>query len=223
MTHGQRFLFCVVGVLLVACGEEPREVTEWRASDHAHPAGAPDPARVARQVPGTPAAPTTPGTEEGDPDERAAAALWQVTCASCHGATGRGDGPRRAPVMRLPNFRDPEWQGARTDAQLTSVIALGSGMMPAFRDRIPPDGIALLVARIRSFAPTVEPEEDSGAQGVDGDPDDEAPQAPSPDAAQNGEGAVAPAGTATPPPARAAEPEGGVEDDPATAPEPAAP
>ena len=55
--------------------------------------------------------------------------------------------------MRPPDFTTAQWQASRTDDELVSLITLGRGMMPAFGDRIPPDGVRALVAHVRRFAP----------------------------------------------------------------------
>jgi mono/diheme cytochrome c family protein len=85
--------------------------------------------------------------------ERTARSVYVVACAGCHGAQGHGDGPERAPVMRLPDFASAAWQESLTDDELVSIISLGRGMMPAFGDRIPAEGLRALVGRLRAFGP----------------------------------------------------------------------
>lgn len=122
--------------VLVACGGEPSsgELREWRPSDHQLPEGmdesSPDPTMAA------------------DPG----AALYGTHCASCHGRSGRGDGPGAPPMARVPSFADPAIQ-ARSDEELTQVIVAGrGGFMPAFGDRLAGPGIAAIVRHLRSFA-----------------------------------------------------------------------
>ncbi len=90
--------------------------------------------------------------EEGDPNQRAAAALWEMRCASCHGNSGRGDGAARPPGAALPDLTQPAYQASRSDDQLHSVIKSGRGMMPAFGDQLSDVGITALVEHVRSLA-----------------------------------------------------------------------
>jgi mono/diheme cytochrome c family protein len=106
-------------------------------------------------------APPEDGEEEPEPlgpagEIRAAAALWRVTCAGCHGVEGHGGGPQLPPMARTVDFVDAEFQAGRTDEQLATVIAQGRGFMPGFGEQINPRGIAALVAHIRRFAPAPE-------------------------------------------------------------------
>lgn len=129
-----------LGVLLVACDSRVAPQREWRPDDHAQPAEV-DPTRVPQGA---------PSTEEGGV-ERAAAALWNVSCASCHGRDGRGQGPGRPPGAQMPDFASAELQKQRTDAQLLEVINHGKGMMPAFGKQVNEQGLAALVQHIRKF------------------------------------------------------------------------
>ncbi|MCB9595218.1 MAG: cytochrome c [Sandaracinaceae bacterium] len=115
---------------------------EWRATDHAQPSA------------GQPA----PDAEEpaGEPSPevlaRAAAALWDVRCASCHGSTGDGAGAE-APTAEMPDFRTAAFQDGRTDADLSRAIRMGQGLMPAFGGQLNERGIDALVGHIRSLRP----------------------------------------------------------------------
>jgi mono/diheme cytochrome c family protein len=126
----------LIAMVTSACGGEPSsgELREWRASDHQLPEG----------------------MDDSDPDPVTAAdpgaALYATHCASCHGASGRGDGPGAPPMARVASFADPAIQ-ARTDEELTQVIVAGrGGFMPAFGDRLAGPGIAAIVRHLRSFA-----------------------------------------------------------------------
>jgi mono/diheme cytochrome c family protein len=123
-----------------ACGTEgppAGELREWRPSDHQLPEGY-DEAAAEQQA----ATAADPG-----------AALYATHCASCHGLSGRGDGPGAPPMARVPTFVDPAIQ-ARTDEQLAEVIVQGrGGFMPAFGDRLPATGVAAIVRHLRSFGP----------------------------------------------------------------------
>lgn len=132
----------VIGLALIACGEPQRELREWQPSDHQQPtAGAPTGGRTA--------------PPEADPDpqateRRAAAALFQAMCGSCHGQEGRGDGPGRPPAAPVSDLTSAAWQDARTDEEIAEAITLGrGGFMPAFGDRLSAPGIAALVRHVR--------------------------------------------------------------------------
>jgi cytochrome c553 len=73
-------------------------------------------------------------------------------CVACHGRTGEGNGPAAAVLNPTPtNLTDPEFQDARTDAQLETVLKDGKGTMPGFGNQLTPDQIGALVSYIRSL------------------------------------------------------------------------
>lgn len=148
--------FLVISLLLVGCGED-RELREWTPEDHVHPPQAQvDPSRVPQEEP------------QGSSEERAAAALWLVSCASCHGREGRGDGEAKPPAAQMTDFTDPAWQASTSDQELAEVIAGGRNLMPRFDDRINPRGIAALVGHIRRLDPSYQPPQpEGGAEGAD--------------------------------------------------------
>lgn len=60
------------------------------------------------------------------PTDVDSAALYQTNCASCHGATGLGDGPAGAGLEPAPsNFHERERQGQRSVFGLYNTITLG--------------------------------------------------------------------------------------------------
>ncbi|HEY2732427.1 MAG TPA: cytochrome c, partial [Polyangiales bacterium] len=93
-----------------------------------------------------------PEAPEQGGEDRAADALYNVSCASCHGRDGHGQGPGRPPGAQLPDFTSPQFQAQRSDAQLSQVIREGRGLMPPFAKQVNEQGQAALVARIRRFA-----------------------------------------------------------------------
>jgi mono/diheme cytochrome c family protein len=138
-----RSLIMCAAVVLLACDSRVAPQREWRPSDHGQPADV-DPSRV-------PQAAAT--TEEGGV-ERAAAALWNVSCASCHGRDGHGQGPGRPPVAQIPDFTSADFQKQRTDAQILAVIREGRGMMPPFGKQLNDQGLSALVQHVRKFGVT---------------------------------------------------------------------
>jgi len=132
---------------MAAC-EGKRELRVWQPSDHQPPP------EVLPEGQGEGIETTGPSGqgEQGDPNERAALALWGMRCASCHGESGRGDGTGRPPGAALPDMSSRAFQSARSDDQLHAVIKSGRGMMPAFGDQLTPVGIDALVKHIRLLA-----------------------------------------------------------------------
>jgi cytochrome c553 len=79
-------------------------------------------------------------------------------CTSCHGESGRGDGPAAAGLVPRPrSFADAAWQAKATDAAIGNVIRRGgaavgrSPLMPPHAD-LDDDEVRSLVAFIRACA-----------------------------------------------------------------------
>ncbi len=138
--RGRGMMLPLWGVLLCgACGPEvPTE--SWSASDHAHP---PQQATQTGPAQARPARNVSPAENRA----RAAASLYRVSCARCHGTTGAGDGPE-APAG-LPDLRTAAWQDSHDDTAIEEVIRLGRPPMPAFGDQIQPEGIVALREHVR--------------------------------------------------------------------------
>jgi mono/diheme cytochrome c family protein len=139
----QRTIWVLVSgwvLLLMACDGRVTPQREWRPDDHGQPA--------------TPAPSDTPAAREPEQGgvERAAEALYSVSCTSCHGRDGRGQGAGRPPGAQLPDFTSAEFQKQRSDTELLQVIRDGRGMMPAFGKQVNEQGLSALVTRIRRFA-----------------------------------------------------------------------
>ena len=128
-----------------ACRPASRADRVWTPEDHGHP---PTPSEDQQAPP--------PAAERGT-EARAARALWNVSCASCHGATGRGDGRQKPPGAQVPDLSSPALQSERTDDQLAEVIRAGRGMMPAFGDQLNQEGIRVLVAYVRRLGSAAQP------------------------------------------------------------------
>jgi high-affinity iron transporter len=83
---------------------------------------------------------------------------YATTCASCHGATGGGDGPLAATLsVRPPALRDLAVQGRYTDRELEELILEGrpGTAMPGFARTLDPGDAARIVAFLRVL-PTAE-------------------------------------------------------------------
>jgi mono/diheme cytochrome c family protein len=135
------FAKVVLGLSLgctLACGKGSSELREWRPEDHQPPPA------VLPEGQGE-------AEESGDPTTRAAAALFSMRCASCHGERGRGDGSGRPPGAQLPDFGARAFQEARSDRELHDAIAKGRGMMPAFGAEITEPGIDALIVYVRAM------------------------------------------------------------------------
>lgn len=150
----------------VAGGCDQPPVREWRPDDHGQErprSGAQgDPNQVA------PAAEDEPVSAE-EAEARATLALWNVTCASCHGRDGRGAGPGLPPGAKVPDLTDPAFASTQTDEQLATAIREGKNMMPAFGAQLGLSGVAAMVKHVRRLSAAPEAEAP-------------APQAPAPEA-----------------------------------------
>src|SRR5665213_2885979 len=85
----------------------------------------------------------SPAVAAPSPAARAAAlSEFTNTCSRCHNSDGSGYAN-----MGMPNFTDPQWQAAHSDAERTLVIRNGvTGRMPPFGTTLSSDEIdALLV------------------------------------------------------------------------------
>ncbi len=120
---------------MLGCTDSADSLREWEPADHVQPPDDQvDPNRV-------------PQREVKDASDKASL-LWQGLCASCHGATGRGNG------WELPagiDFTSAAWQQSRPDEDLANQIKHGAPPMPAFGGRLTDAEIASLVEFIRGL------------------------------------------------------------------------
>jgi mono/diheme cytochrome c family protein len=138
----------LVAWLLLGC-DQAAPLREWTPADHGQPAAPPDD-RTA------PAAQDAPVSAE-EADRRAAAALWNVSCASCHGRDGRGGGGGLPPGAKTPDLSARSYLASRGDAELEKVIRDGRNMMPAFGPQLGPDGVRAMVEHVWRLAGGREP------------------------------------------------------------------
>jgi copper transport protein len=81
-------------------------------------------------------------------------ALYEQNCATCHGATGRGDGPLAAALNPRPaDFRE-HMEAGHSDGELYAWVAKGvpGTGMPAFEDRLSETDRWHIINYIRGFA-----------------------------------------------------------------------
>ena len=79
--------------------------------------------------------------------------LYAKECIACHGTAGRGDGPVASVLNPRPSdLTTSEFQNARTDEALASVIADGKDTMPGFGRRLRSEQISALVLYVRQLA-----------------------------------------------------------------------
>ena len=95
--------------------------------------------------------------EKGDP--KAGKQRYDLLCSSCHGATGKGDGPAAAALSPKPrNHADGKYMNALTDKYLFDIIKGGgaglgkSPLMPPWASQLKDQDIWNLVSYIRTLA-----------------------------------------------------------------------
>ena len=75
-------------------------------------------------------------------------AMYAERCMSCHGTSGRGDGPVAAALpVQMPDFRDTVER--KSNGQIRRVIADGRGMMPAFSPALRQSEISDMLQMVR--------------------------------------------------------------------------
>jgi putative copper resistance protein D len=83
--------------------------------------------------------------------------LYQRHCASCHGATGKGDGSMALAGGTPANLTDETWDHGSTDGEVFVVIRDGtSSDMESYKDRLTDKQMWQLVNYIRSLGPKPE-------------------------------------------------------------------
>jgi mono/diheme cytochrome c family protein len=132
-----RFLLWTSAVIFAAACDRPPssvELKEWTPTDHdGEQKGAANKQGARSDAGGTPAL---------------VEIAWRQQCASCHGPSGKGDGPQ-GPMFKAADLSKEEWQAKVKDEEIAAVITNGKGRMPKFE--LPEDVVRGLVARVRSF------------------------------------------------------------------------
>ena len=80
------------------------------------------------------------------------AAVYKSKCAMCHGADGEGKTPT-GKSMKLRDLGSDEVQ-KMSDEDMKKLTAEGKGKMPAYKAKLTPEEIDLVVKFVRSFAPS---------------------------------------------------------------------
>jgi len=94
--------------------------------------------------------------EPGDESIATGKALYDEYCIGCHGASGRGDGPKAATLDHTPaDFTDPHMAEEMTDAAFFWRISEGveDEDMPAWKEKLSEEDRWQLVNFVRTFAP----------------------------------------------------------------------
>jgi mono/diheme cytochrome c family protein len=84
--------------------------------------------------------------------------LYDTQCATCHGATGKGDGKMAASITgaKPSDFTDGTWKHGSTDGEIFTLIrdgSKGTGMR-GYAARMKPDDIWNVVNYLRTLGPT---------------------------------------------------------------------
>ena len=145
--RGLRFAFACLTLALVlpACSggkkEEPKAAAPAPAAPKAAPAAAP-------------AAPMDPEAAKAE-----ATQLYTTICVTCHGQSGKGDGPASAGLSPKPrDLTSPDWQTSVTDEHIEKIIVYGgiavglSAAMPANPNLdSKPEVVKALVEHVRNL------------------------------------------------------------------------
>jgi mono/diheme cytochrome c family protein len=84
---------------------------------------------------------------------QSARSVYSEKCASCHGDTGKGDGPDASSHNPAPSdFTDRQRLRTETDGELFYKITEGHKPMPSFKKRLTEEQRWRLVLLIRSFS-----------------------------------------------------------------------
>lgn len=88
-----------------------------------------------------------------DAAREAAAKLYALKCAQCHGLEGRGDGPEAKSYSTKPaDFTDQRMMDEMTDGEIFYKITTGRRPMPAYEKQLTETERWQLVHFIRTFA-----------------------------------------------------------------------
>jgi mono/diheme cytochrome c family protein len=75
---------------------------------------------------------------------------WKGKCAACHGADGKGQ-TEQGQKLGIKDYTKPEWQKAKTDADIKKAIVDGVTGMEGYKDKLAADQVDGLVAFVRAL------------------------------------------------------------------------
>ena len=79
--------------------------------------------------------------------------VYVEKCLRCHGAGGKGDGPKAAALSKTAlDYTDRKKMAQVTDAELKQVLLDGNPPMPAYKGRLSDKDVDDVIAYIRTFA-----------------------------------------------------------------------
>ena len=79
--------------------------------------------------------------------------VYADKCSRCHGASGKGDGPKAETLEKKPaDYTDKKKMSGFTDAQLRKVTLEGKQPMPAYQGKMSDKDLDDVIAYIRAFA-----------------------------------------------------------------------
>jgi mono/diheme cytochrome c family protein len=82
--------------------------------------------------------------------QNTAKALFDKSCAKCHGKDGRAK-TFRGKLTGAQNFTDKSWQESNRDEDMIETIENGRGKMPSYKNKLTLEQIQSLVVYIRKF------------------------------------------------------------------------
>ena len=77
--------------------------------------------------------------------------LYTKNCASCHGKTGLGDGPKARGLETHPGDMSGDSYQSQTDGEHFYKTKFGRGEMPKYENKIPDEDIWNIVNYMRTF------------------------------------------------------------------------
>ena len=147
--------FVLFLLLNAGCGDQapPPAAEPPQVPESAPPPPAPPP--------GPDAAPSPPAPGDLRGDVSAGRDMYNLYCATCHGQSGKGDGPAGMALSPRPqDHTDPAYMGGLSDEYLYNVISKGgasvgkSPLMAPWGGVVNEQGLRDLVAYVRSLSGT---------------------------------------------------------------------
>lgn len=151
----------LIFLLVAALGACSKEAPSEEGATGAEPTAQQAQAQGGQAAAGAQAG-TQPAGAAGDESPAMAEAkqIFAIRCVTCHGQSGRGDGPVAMRLNPRPrDYSDEEWQASVTDEQIKKVIveggpAVGKSVLMAPSPDLgqKPEVLDAMVKLIRSFA-----------------------------------------------------------------------